>query len=151
MCPYKIFFVINFLYSFIFKINIYIYYIHIQNSISSDLLNHSESNNDEDAKQLNEDLDQVLKCLIEFEFYLAKQNALSDQVETLSKQQNDFEQFKKSFNMKLPFINDIINKTNEYCEKTTKQLVREDLTNKVNDANLKFKQVGRKRKILKII
>ncbi len=82
---------------------------------------------------------------------MAKQNALSDQVETLSKQQNDFEQFKKSFNMKLPFINDIINKTNEYCEKTTKQLVREDLTNKVNDANLKFKQVGRKRKILKII
>lgn len=49
--------------------------------------------------------------------------------------------------MKLPFINDVINKTNEYCEKTTKKLIREDLTSKVNDANLKFKQVSRKRKI----
>ena len=49
------------------------------------------------ALLLFDQLAQDAKHLAEFEFHIATQNALSDRLETLVKQQADFQTFTKSF------------------------------------------------------
>lgn len=98
----------------------------------------------DEARLLYDDLSQVTSYLFEFEYQLAKQNALSDQIETLAIQQSEYDAFRKQFNMKLPFLNDILAKCNEFCsiDSNRSAATRHDLFNGINDANSLFKKVS---------
>lgn len=79
--------------------------------------------------------------MAEFEFHIATQNALSDRLETLVKQQADFQTFTKSFFMNLPFIKDVLKRTNDYCSNELNRN-KEDLVINLNEASLKLKLVN---------
>lgn len=93
------------------------------------------------ALLLFDQLAQVAKHLAEFEFHIATQNALSDRLETLVKQQADFQTFTKSFFMNLPFIKDVLKRTNDYCSNELNRN-KEDLVINLNEASLKLKLVN---------
>lgn len=82
-------------------------------------------------EELNEKLAQVVKHLAEFELNLARQNALSDQIDTLTKQFVEFEHDKKAFFMLLPFMNHTLNEFAEFN--------KDDLN--ITEINLKLKLV----------
>ena len=101
----------------------------------------------DDSKQLYDELSQVGNYLADFEYQLAKQNALSDQIDTLTEQKSEFEAFKKQFNMRLPFLNDVLSKCNEFCTSDAPKsaAVRQDIFNSTTNAYSIFRQVKLKK------
>lgn len=87
---------------------------------------------------------QVIEMMTNFEYELAKQNGLSDNLDTLRAQNNEFTLFIREVSKNMPQLNDVLAKCREFCandlNKSNKH--RELIANYLNDANVKLEIVG---------
>ncbi len=81
--------------------------------------------------------------MTEYEYDLAKQNALSDRIETLKSQQDEFNLFNKSLNRNLVSINDILIRSQEYISSGAGS-GRDDIKNLYEESNNKLNSVSSK-------
>jgi hypothetical protein len=79
--------------------------------------------------------------LTEYEYHLAKQNALSDRIETLRSQQDEFNLFNKSLNKNLANINDLLARSKEYVSSGPGSN-RDDIKNVYEESNNKINSVN---------
>ena len=78
--------------------------------------------------------------LTEYEYELAKQNAISDRIETLKSQQDEFNLFNKTLNRSLANINDVLIRSQEYVSSIAGSS-RDDIKNLYEESSNKLNLV----------
>ena len=84
----------------------------------------------------------TLKQLTDFEYELAKQGPLSDSITILNSQYDMFNNYIKTVTKSLPNINDVLDKSKEYCSSNVELVkeakLKEEVVKYYNDTRLKL-------------